>query len=330
MAFAPASSKVVLAAELFPVDDCLWLIAADPRGPDKPRVRRLEIPRSRLAIAAELVRRCRLTIPAQEMIAGLCASIVAPLFRLADNADVLIISPCGPLHFLPLPAGAVDGGHTLAESIPVTVLPSTSFIHVLASRRPDARVEGVTILKGPERDSGNGVGAVAEVLEETLLLHFPGIPVRRSWRIRRMKPGEILFVAAHGGPLGLLLRESGGKPAWIPAERFAAAAGRPTLAFLAVCRSLTAEVAEDEEPLGPAWALLAGGAGAIVSGIWEIEAGATASFASRLLDELLGGRTLGEAYCAAATAQRVVYQCRDFRDWAGFVLSGDWRLRLSP
>jgi hypothetical protein len=328
MAFAPASSKGVVAAELYPEGDRLWILAADPRQPAEPLCRQLDIPSSRLSMAADLISRCELTSLAQDMISQLCSDIATPLFTLADNPSALVIAPHGPLHLLPIQAGEVGGGRVLAECLPVTVLPSTSFTAIVARDRHTPLLRSVTLLKGPDNGFGKSAEHVGEALKRMFLNQFPALPFKVTEQPRKLSSGDALIVVAHGRPSELLLKNRSGEPAWIGAQRLAEALGRPSLTFLAVCRSSTAEVAVDEEPLGLAWPLMAGGTRAVVAGLWDVEVKAAASFISTLIGELLHGRTLGESFSTAVSAQRSG-QFHDFRDWAAFVLSGDWRLRLT-
>lgn len=329
MAPASASSKLVVAAELYPENDCVWIIAADPRRPDSPVLRQLNIPGDRLDLAAELVRRCELTLLACEMLAEICARVAAELYSLAEGAKALVVSPHGPLHMLPLSAGCVPDCRCLAEAIPTAVMPSTSFLSVLAAAQPQISIKGATVLKGPEMDSGKSVATVTSALEEMFLDVHPDLPLRVVNYPRRLSRGSILLVAAHGRPAELLLADKEGRPTWVTAGQLAEKLGRPAFVLLAVCRSATSEVADDEEPLGIVWPLLANGARAVISSLWDVESKAAAAFARRSVGWMLQGDPVGKAFGRALGGQFNDCRITDYRDRAGFVLNGDWRLRLT-
>ncbi len=329
MALASASSKVIIAAELYPDDDRIWIIVVDPRNPDSPILQPLSIPSDKLDLAANLVRRCELTPLACEMLSELCAHIASELSSIAEGAGALVVSPHGPLHMLPLCTGRIPDGRCLAEALPTVVMPSTSFLSVLATGEPHVSVKGATVIKGPETDCGRSIGTVTAALEEMFLESRPELPLSVVDYPRKQKPKKIVLVAAHGRPSELLLADHGGRPVWVPAERLAEALGRPAFVHLAVCRSATSDVADDEEPLGLVWPLLAGGTRAVASSLWDVEAKAAAAFARRLVGGMLEEAPLGRAFGRALSEQRNDHRFTDYRDWAGFILNGDWRVRLT-
>jgi len=328
MASAPASRQACVAAELYHDAEGVWIISADPRQPKTASRTLVTVSPEEISVAADVVRRAELTPLAGRMLAELCSRIVAPLAELCEDAEALVLAPHGALHLLPLIAGEVHEEVSLAEAIPTTVLPSTSFLRLVADTVLPARPGEIALLRGPELGTGKAVGLAADCLAAALRARFPYQPLIMLDRPRKLVEGSILVVAAHGRPSQLLLRDREGKKTWIGAEELASELGRAVFVFLAVCRSSTTEVARDDEPLGLAWPLLARGCGAVVGSHWEVEAASVSLFADRLLAGAQAGMSIGEAYREAIREQKRDSRTRELRDWGGFIFSGDWRLKI--
>jgi len=348
MAGGSTSRRAVVAAELYTEADRLWILLADPREPEEPRVARLPIRLRELEVAAELVRSGELTSVAAEVVIGVCNRLLAGLQPLLEGTGgsegtgtgggALVLAPHGPLHFLPLGAAETRAGTALAEALPVATVPSTSFLRRLAAGGAERGLQPAcaALLAGPDLGGEELVAGVAEALSFRLQSVLPEGRLRVLERPAKLEPGTAVAIVAHGragsggsGQSRLLMRDRRGRPAWIGADRVAASLGPAAFAFLSVCRSSTAAVGADDEPTGLVWPLLAGGCRCVVSSLWDVEPTAAAAFAARFFDSLHEGETAGRALGRAMGRQRGDPRFPNLRDWGGFVLYGDWRWRLN-
>ena len=323
---------------MYPEEDGVWLIIADPARGSSPLIRRVLVSMTEINAVAELVRGSELSTVAQDAVVELCARLLAPLASETNAYDALVLAVHGPLHFLPLAAAPTTDSMPLMESCPVVTLPSSSFLKQIVDVDPlPAAVEKpITIIAGPDRGNEISVtNAVENLIQRLQALPF-NRPVRLLERMAKAGSAEVVIIVAHGkpedvgvGPSQVLLRDQRGRAAWINGGRLAKALGRARFAYLAICRSATTAVAPDDEPSGLVWPLLSSGCNTVVSSLWNVEPGATASFVTRLFEEASAGRNAGWALARAVGRQRRDSRYSDLRDWGGFVLYGDWRTRIN-
>ena len=322
------ASRSAVAIDLFREDDCVCLLGANPRRRKEPIRTRVDLPPGEIDVAVNIVRRGSLTKIAEEIIHRLCSAIAAPIGEACRGADALALAQHGCLHLLPTGSGTVDGGRPLAAAQPVAQMPSTSYLRRIANAELPGFCEGVALLVGPEQGANGAVeraaGEIASALDGL------GISFEILDRPRMLKSGTVLIVAAHGKPSQILMRRPAGHGEWLAAERFAASIGKPAISILAVCRSGTAEVAPDDEPLGLVWPLLTGGCHSVISSLWEVAAPAAAAFVGSLMRGISSGGGIGEVFADAFGKQMSDPRFPRLRDRGGFVLYGDWRLCLNP
>ena len=328
----------MIAAELYPEDDATWLLVADPRYPDSPRVERIQKTKRQLKQVSDFVRRGELTPLAQQAVLEVCSEIVAVLWRFCCDARVLILAPHGPLHYLPIAAAPCPVGVPLMEAVITTTLPSSSFLRLVSSQSDFSlsTCGGVTVVCGPDYENDSVLEHLGANILKRLENLYNAFKLEFTGTAKGIRPGSAAVVLAHGrsglnsSHTGeLLMRDIGGRDFWCGGEELAARLGSPGLVFLAVCRSSTSRVRADDEPLGLAWPMLAAGSNAVIASLWDAEPRSTAFLVGRFFDGILEGSNAGSALAGAVSAQRRHPSFADFRDWGCFHLYGDWRWRLN-
>lgn len=329
---------MVVAVELYPDDDWVWMLIADPRRPHAPTVERIKISSEELALAAELVRSAELTTVAQSVVLSLCSRLLAKIQPYCEKAKALVLAPHGLLHHLPLPTAPILSGVPLVESTITTVLPSTSFLNTLGgSGKPhQTRPDVVTILLGPDIQGDAAVSGFGEAFAGDFGESVGNVDFRIERRPTKVPTGSSVIIAAHGQAAGpsagsgrLMMANRLGRAEWLPAEDLIAGLGRIDFAFLAVCRSSTSGVRLDDEPLGIVWPFLASGCKAVVAGLWDVTPVSAAVMASRFFSGIFARESAGTAFGKAVAVQRKDPRFTDFRDWGGFLLYGDWSWRIT-
>jgi hypothetical protein len=323
---------------MFQEETTVWLLVADPRNRDSPSVNKVELETGELSAASGLVREAELTTVAQEVVLGISSRLVAALWPSCVDADALVLAPHGLLHHLPVAAGPTPEGIPLLECLPVSTLPSTSFVtrYLQDEEIKDSDSGTPTLLRGPDLEGNDAVSQFCKALS-AYSTRVSGPPIARPIKCpSSLKKRNPFIVAAHGKPAvsddqhaRIFLEGRGGKAFWLGADRFASMMGDAPFAFLAVCRSSTSEVRTDDEPLGLVWHMLTARCRAVVGSLWNAEPRAAAALTFRFFKELYNGCDAGTALGNAVSRQRQDPLFADFRDWGGFTLYGDWRWRLS-
>lgn len=256
--------------------------------------------------------------------------LVAPLARLSAPGELLVLSPTGPLHPLPLHALEIDGEPLLVRN-PVVYTPSLGVLrHCLARRRAALYARTAALFGDPSGDREEAAALVEELASRFGTVALTGAAVTRAAFAGAVAERDLVHFQGHAvhdpsEPLDshlifadarLSAREVFGLPG-LGAE----------LVTLAACESAASVVATGDEPLGLIPAFLYAGAGAVLATLWRVHR-TSAARAMRLFYDALagGGETLDKvrALRTAALAVRAEPGFESPYHWAPFVLHGDW------
>jgi len=257
--------------------------------------------------------------------------LIAPISGLSHPEELLILSPTGPLHALPLHALEIDA-NPLLERNPSVYCPSLSVLrHCLARRRKGKEMPTAALFGDPNGDRSEAAKLMAhlEQLFETEPLikekvtrrafteaisgrdfvHFQGHAVHRP-----NDPLDSYLVFANGN---LTAREVFGLPDL-----------RAELVTLAACESAANVIATGDEPLGLIPAFLYAGANSVLATLWKVHQTSAAQTMQIFYDSLTD---LDKTIDKAQELRRAMLAVRDTSGfdspyhWAPFVLHGDWQ-----
>jgi hypothetical protein len=238
----------------------------------------------------------------------------------------LLWVPEGPLHGLPLHA-LREGGRYLVEEVEVVVTFSGALlVHQARARRRRSPLrpavvvtESPAVLPDAERE---GEGVAASFLRSR---HLRGSEANRAALRRRLASARAVHFACHadfegGHPLGACLRLPSGESVRAPEWLDEPIDGLP-LVTLSACRSGEVAPLLGAEVFGLVNGLLAGGARAVLAGLWPVADREAVPFMwsfyrHRLRQDLAG---------ALASAQREMLRDKDISPlfWGAFALFGD-------
>ncbi len=272
----------------------------------------------------------RLTLRDMPDVLRLLDLLVEPLANLCDAEDLLILSPTGPLHALPLHALALDGAPLLARN-PVVYTPSLSVLrHCLVRAIPPINRRSVALLGDPTDDRPSAAHLVARLAAELGVTPLVGTQVTRAAFARAATQEDLVHFQGHAvhdrqDPLASYLQLADGR--LTARDLFGIAEIRPALVTLAACESAARVIATGDEPLGLIPALLYSGASAVIATLWRVHGSATAEVMAALYGALLQVEQPADrahALRAAALAVRAQPERAAPYYWAPFVLYGNW------
>lgn len=219
-------------------------------------------------------------------------ALLPPSVRRAIAGRDLVIAPCGPLHTLPwavLPA--------LAHR-PFTVTASAA--DWLAARRAEAPGDGRTVLV-----SGPGVPQAAHEIADLRRLHpdaevLTGPDATAAAVATALDGASLAHVSAHAShrPGNALLSEVLLADGALYGHDLAALASAPRRAVLSTCDAALGDVTAADRPIGPAAALLDGGAATVVASVAPVNDAETSAFMVNLHHELARGHSPAHALAA--------------------------------
>lgn len=250
-------------------------------------------------------------------------ALVGPLFEPGAGGlcegDALLVIPHGALHDVPF-AGLHLGDTALIERVELSVARSLRPLEAadgpLPNRRALSCLETARDLPEVERERASfeawGEGGLDALEVEDFLSELEGGASAASIHIAahgNFEPGHPLFSGVRLGERHLA------------AYDLARLDLRGRLVFLSGCETGRLASARGEEHFGPEQALFSAGARGVVSSLWPVEDGASATWISAVVRELGAG---ADARRAASLATReVIASGAAPGDWAGFVYSGD-------
>ncbi|MBE1584292.1 CHAT domain-containing protein [Nonomuraea angiospora] len=250
--------------------------------------------------------------------------LIEPLGRWSEPGDLVVLVPHGLLHYLPLHALRVDGGH-LIDRNPVCYAPSASVLHAVRERHRTRSERGSAAVFGDPRgdlpDARAEVAAVAARLGATAQV---GERVTRQAFAEAVSHADIVHFAGHarfdetdarasglelaGGEM-LTARDIGDMSAW--------------LVTLSGCETGVNTRHPGDELVGLTRAFLLAGAASLVVSRWRVADASTAHLMRRFYEHL------SRMDKADALRQAIVDTKTDPRwtsphHWAPFTLVGAW------
>jgi len=275
--------------------------------------------------------------------------LVSPLATLADDGELLILSPTGPLTAFPLHALHINDT-LLLERHPVTYIPSlTVFRHCLNRRTPDApsvreaSISPICIFGDPTNDRSNAATSsawLASAFNTTAFIHESASTSNFLTHAPNARVINYLGHASYNAanPLESHLKLSTGT---ITARDFFSLSLQASLVTLIACDSSNHSVSVGDEPSGLLPALLFAGANAVIGTLWplwdKVGGEFVQTFYGHLADDLSKAKeplNLGPeqklVVNLAQALRKSVLEIRKKRSapyfWALFVLNGNWMM----
>ncbi|MBM5815753.1 MAG: CHAT domain-containing protein [Cyanobacteria bacterium K_Offshore_surface_m2_239] len=263
--------------------------------------------------------------------------LIAPLADIAAPEELLIFSPTGPLHGLPLHALELKG-QTLLERHPIVYCPSLSVLrHCLSRRRQRQQPPVVGLFGDPngdrpaaaalvrelERHFGttalvNGAvtrKAVSEALRRCELVHFQGHAIH----LPQTPLDSHLALATHP--------DTGHADRLTAQDIFTHHELQAELVTLAACESAANVIETGDEPFGLIPAFLYAGANAVLATLWKVNQTSAAETMRHFYHAFTGSdppMSKARALRQAMLTVRETPGCETPYHWAPFVLYGDW------
>lgn len=263
--------------------------------------------------------------------------LIAPLTELSTPDELLILSPTGPLHALPLHALEVNGSPLLVRN-PIVYCPSLSVLrHCLARRRQRNGKPTAALFGDPSGDRPESAQLVlyleqcfgtesfikeavtrkafTEAVSGCDIIHFQGHAIH--------KPNEPLdsYLALAKAP------RTGKDDPLTAREVFGLPNLQTELVTLAACESAANVIVTGDEPLGLIPAFLYAGTNAVLATLWKVHQTSAAETMRFFYDRLIEtDQTLDKAQ-ALRQAMLTVRDTPGFDSlyhWAPFALYGDW------
>ncbi len=225
----------------------------------------------------------RLRRRAEEELAALHRLLIAPLGEFIARARRLSIAPTGPLHAVPFPALLGDDGYLLEHSV-ATLVPSASTLVRLAAR--GAPVAGPVVVVGVGDDlaphAEDEARAIADLFPERTLLVGAEASVGRV--VDAMRSASMVHIASHAvfalsDPLSSGVRLGDG---WLSAREMYLLNLPGSRVVLNACDSGRSSVQASDDAFGLVRALIAGGAGLVISALWPVHDRTSRDFMRRL------------------------------------------------
>jgi CHAT domain-containing protein len=264
-------------------------------------------------------------------------ALVSPLAHLSHPGELLILSPTGPLHALPLHALEIDAKPLLVRN-PIVYCPSLTVLrHCLARRRKAMDLLPAAALFGdPNGDRSEAAGLVAHLEKLFDAESFIKEAVTRTAFTTAISGRDFVHFQGHAvhmpdDPLDSYLVLADGN---ITArEVFSLPDLQADLVTLAACESAANVMAAGDEPLGLIPAFLYAGASSVLATLWKVSQTSAAQLMHTFYDSLADPNQLVDKAKALRQAMLTVRDTPGFESpyhWAPFVLHGDWQSRRLP
>jgi CHAT domain-containing protein/Flp pilus assembly protein TadD len=253
--------------------------------------------------------------------------LTSALAEVSDPEDILVVCPFGALNYVPLAALRLDNTALITRN-PMAVLPSASLARALRAAAGTPPRIPAAVFGDPTGDlpgAREEAGAVAKMLRAKPLL---GADVTQAAVSEALTSAGIVHIAAHAhfdkdDPLSSGIRLSDGV---LPAHHLITmSAPALSLVTLSACETGISQTNPAQELLGLTRALLFAGADSLVVSLWKVPDAATAEIVSTFYDRLQHDAWKVDALQAGVLAARERYGEKQFHQWAGFQLMGEWR-----
>ncbi len=316
----------------YAVEDRLFLMAA--RTGVQPEMVELPLPLSmvRAFVAGNLGRenfRGNL-LDAPEVFREL-DPLISPLAQLSSPEDLLILSPTGPLHLLPLHALEIDAEPLLARN-PIVYCPSLSVMRQCLARHRILTTQAATALFGdPNGDRPDAFKLMVDLEELLATKAFTAGNVTRRTFSEAISGCDLIHFQGHAThvssePLDSFLTFADGN--LTAREIFALSQLSAELVTLAACESAASVIAVGDEPLGLIPAFLYAGANSVLATLWRVHQTSAALTMRLFYEQLTDRNTLLDKALCLRKAMLTVRSTPGFEapyHWAPFVLHGSWR-----
>jgi len=254
--------------------------------------------------------------------------LIAPLADITAPEELLILSPTGALHALPLHALEIDGTPLLVRN-PVVYCPSLSVLrHCLARRRLPHAARTAALFGDPSGDCAEAAALVDDLARRFGTRALINGAVTRTAFAEAVAQRDFIHFQGHAkhdheDPLNSHLVLADG--VLTAREVFGLRDLSAELVTLAACESAANVIATGDEPLGLIPAFLYAGANAVLATLWRVHSVSAAQAMRHFYAALAGAdktidkaQAIREAMLAVRAAYDVPYH------WAPFVLHGDW------
>ncbi|MBC7821339.1 MAG: CHAT domain-containing protein, partial [Planctomycetaceae bacterium] len=315
----------------FATSDRLYLIAIRPG--QSPMIERLPMGLSsvRRFVESNLGSRSfRATLRDAPDLLEELESLIAPIADMSRPDELLVLSPTGPLHALPLHAINLGGSPLLVRN-PVVYCPSLTVLHRCrvrgAGRKP---IHTAALFGDPSSDRNEAAELVQQLAQLFSATPCIGLSVTRENFIHSVAGVDLIYFQGHAkheadDPLASHLVLADGR--LTARDVFDLKGLDAELVILAACESGATVVEVGDEPLGLIPAFLHSGAGAVLATLWPVHRDAAAHVMQRLLGRLKDSE---QSIDKARTLRQIMLEMREtpgFQTpyhWAPFVLHGDW------
>lgn len=277
--------------------------------------------------------------------------LVKPILEISEPGDVLVFSPCGLLHGVPLHAIVTDGQPLIGRN-PITYTTSMkSLFYAAVARATDTRRGEVSTFHSEvfgNPPSGQGRESVERVADILNLQSNTGADFNKEAFMNGLiKPVDLLHYHAHataenGEPLEQALQFQDGL---VTVEDIldTAPKSRSYHATILGCSSGVTVKTTSNEPLGLVPALMYNGASSVISALWPVDDHDAALFANEFYSDFARShhgddglhqpqtRIINLALATQRAVLKILHSKDDrgaLKHWAGFVLNGWWMLPL--
>ena len=257
-------------------------------------------------------------------------SLIAPLTSLTSAEDLLILSPTGPLHAIPMHALHLEDKPLLVRN-PVVYCPSLGTLRQCLARVETKGLRSAALLGDPSGDRPFAASMVEEVASWFGTEAIRGEAVRREAFLDSVATRDLVHFQGHAkhdrsDPLASELVFADGS--LTAREVFDIPRMHAELLTLAACESAANVIATGDEPLGLIPALLYAGANTVVATLWRVHQESAALTMRGFYAELMRTDANISKVDALRKAMLAVRETDGFETeyhWAPFVLNGDWQ-----
>lgn len=257
--------------------------------------------------------------------------LIAPLATLSNAEELLVCSPTGPLHVLPLHALEIDSQPLLARN-PVVYCPSLSVMRLCLARQREATRNPASALFGDPNGDLPDAAALMSHLEKLLSAGaLIGKDVTRATFVQAISSCDLIHFQGHAvhkpsQPLDSFL--SLADCHFTARDIFGLPKLKAEFVTLAACESATSAIATGDEPLGLIPAFLYAGGNSVLATLWKVHE-TSAALTMRLFYDMLADQDKpvdkASALRRAMLAVRATPGFESPYFWAPFVLQGNWR-----
>jgi CHAT domain-containing protein len=258
-------------------------------------------------------------------------ALIAPIDRLTQPEELLVMSPTGRLFMVPIHALQLSGQPLLVRN-PVIYEPSLSVLKYCYAKRGPAAGSGGMIIFGDPNKNLPAASRTAEYLLENFAAEVvTGANVTKAMLTEETKAKDIIHFQGHArfdnsDSLNSYLSLADGK--MYVRDIFSGLSVDAQLFSLTACESGRSEVEEGDEPFGLVPALLYAGSRTVMATLWRVHQESAAELTVNFYNALYRSKGPVDKARSLRTAVLALREKEEFSapyHWAGYVLYGDWR-----